>query len=393
MALHEEQSAWDVETALCTERDRLVRLCAHLSGDPDAAEDLAQETLVEAWRHAHTLRDQQRGSQWLSGIARNVCLRWRRWRAQAPARLVSPDDEHDHLTPAREPRLVDDFDLEVELDRQELALLLDRALALLPATTRTVLIARYAEELPQAEIAARLGVSEGAVAVRLHRGRLALRQLLMTDLRDEARSYGLIQPAEPGWQETRIWCSLCGDHRLLGRFTSSEFTLRCPQCHPTPAVVCVRTTAVDVLAGLKSYWPAYTRLMERLDRYFSPALPLGTVRCAWCSQSVRLQRGPAAHTPYYIVAHCTACGLTNETALKGLVLARPEGRRFRREHRRIRVLPEREVEAQGCAAVITSFASVTGTARLDVIAARATYEVLSVHGAPPERTDGCGGQS
>ena len=38
-------------------RTRLVRLCAMISGDAAAAEDLAQETLLEAWRNAHKLHD------------------------------------------------------------------------------------------------------------------------------------------------------------------------------------------------------------------------------------------------------------------------------------------------------------------------------------------------
>ena len=33
------------------ERTRLVQLCARIVGDREAAEDLAQETLLEAWRH------------------------------------------------------------------------------------------------------------------------------------------------------------------------------------------------------------------------------------------------------------------------------------------------------------------------------------------------------
>ncbi len=56
------------------ERARLVRLCAYLTGDAQAAEDLAQETLVEAWRHAHKLHDPHGREPWLRAIARNVCL-------------------------------------------------------------------------------------------------------------------------------------------------------------------------------------------------------------------------------------------------------------------------------------------------------------------------------
>jgi DNA-directed RNA polymerase specialized sigma24 family protein len=53
-------AASDPELWSPAERDRLVRLCARLSGSMEAAEDLAQETLLEAWR----ARDQQYGDQW-----------------------------------------------------------------------------------------------------------------------------------------------------------------------------------------------------------------------------------------------------------------------------------------------------------------------------------------
>ena len=55
------------------ERARLVHLCATITGSGEAAEDLAQETLLEAWRHLDGLRDPEKRAQWLSGIARNVC--------------------------------------------------------------------------------------------------------------------------------------------------------------------------------------------------------------------------------------------------------------------------------------------------------------------------------
>jgi DNA-directed RNA polymerase specialized sigma24 family protein len=41
-----------VQAEAMLERARLVRLCARLTGNIDVAEDLAQETLFEAWRHS-----------------------------------------------------------------------------------------------------------------------------------------------------------------------------------------------------------------------------------------------------------------------------------------------------------------------------------------------------
>src|ERR671931_116163 len=77
--------AWEAAT-LREERGNLVRLCARLTGDLDAAEDLAQETLYEAWRSAHKLHDPGGRPQWLADIARHVCLRWARSRGRELAR-------------------------------------------------------------------------------------------------------------------------------------------------------------------------------------------------------------------------------------------------------------------------------------------------------------------
>jgi hypothetical protein len=65
------------ETTLAGEWSRLVRLCTQLTGSSQAAEDLAQETLYEAWRHRDRVHDPQGQVSWHNAIARNVCLRWR----------------------------------------------------------------------------------------------------------------------------------------------------------------------------------------------------------------------------------------------------------------------------------------------------------------------------
>jgi RNA polymerase sigma factor (sigma-70 family) len=136
----------DWEAALPLERARLVRRCARFTGDVEAAEDLAQETLFEAWRHVHQLHDPAGRAQWLSAIARNVCLRWARRRSQEVARFAPLDANAEPVAPCLHEELADDIDLERDLEREELIALLDRALALLPPATRTVLIEKYVHE-------------------------------------------------------------------------------------------------------------------------------------------------------------------------------------------------------------------------------------------------------
>jgi RNA polymerase sigma-70 factor (ECF subfamily) len=149
---------------LADERARLVRLCARLVGDADAAEDLAQDTLYMAWRDAHRLRDPARRPQWLAAIARHLCQDWLRRRGRETVHLSGPrpparaDGGVDgDASPAQSTveEIADDFDLEVEFERRELADLLDRALALLPPGTRAVLVQRYLDDTPQSRVALR----------------------------------------------------------------------------------------------------------------------------------------------------------------------------------------------------------------------------------------------
>ena len=82
-----------LDEALAAERTRLVCLCARISGDGHAAEDLAQETLVEAWRSLAKLREPDALAPWLNAIAHNVCLRWIRGRGRAARHSAYVEDE------------------------------------------------------------------------------------------------------------------------------------------------------------------------------------------------------------------------------------------------------------------------------------------------------------
>src|SRR5436305_8805564 len=176
------------------------------------------------------LSDSSGRDRWLAAIARNVCHRWSRARGRELAWRVYGPRDADASEPAN--GLADELDVELDLERHELAQLLDRALALLPPVTRQGLIESYVKESPQAEVAARLRLSEGAVAMRLHRGKLALRRVLATELAQEAAAYGLVDEDAQGWRETRIWCSSCGQRRFVGAYNqrTGDLVLRCPVC-------------------------------------------------------------------------------------------------------------------------------------------------------------------
>ena len=72
------------------------------------------------------------------------------------------------------------------LERDELRVLMHEKIQALPESYRNVLLLRDIEELDTQETAELMGISQGAVKTRLHRARLALRELLEPHLREES---------------------------------------------------------------------------------------------------------------------------------------------------------------------------------------------------------------
>lgn len=389
------------------ERASLVHLCARLCGQPDAAEDLAQETLLEAWRHRQALRQPDRMEAWLAGIARNVCLRWRRTHGRESAhQLARPLDTTGagvltgaHRTPLREGGAAPDLelaapdDLEVELERHELVTLLDRALALLPLETRAALVAHYVDESPLAEIAARLGVNASAVAMRLQRGKLALRRVLATEFAGEMAAYRVGDLDGAGgdgsvWEETPLWCSLCGRRRIMGRYNreEGEWWLRCPGCCVDANDVLIHTHSREILGGVKGYKRAYERLWAWATAYYTPHLAARQVPCLRCGRITPLRQGangPVALGGVTLEHACPTCDTSHFISLDALVLAHPLGRRFQQRNPRLRLRPREDVEADGRPAHVTTYESVSGSERLVAVSARDTFELLRIEDALP----------
>jgi RNA polymerase sigma factor (sigma-70 family) len=366
------------------DRDRLVRLCARLSGNAGAAEDLAQEALMEAWRSRDSLRDPARREAWLSGIAHNVCLRWARRSGREGSRRVDPAD---HETPVTmDAWLADDFDLEIDLERRELAGLLDRAMEYLPPETRLALIRSYIEERPQAEVASGLGLSEGALRVRLHRGKLALHRILSTSLSNEAAAYGLMLPGG-GWQETGLWCFGCGRHLLQGSFDAgtNAVIIRCPSCSADGMNISQGTSA-ERPGRFKGFKRFLERQMLHVESESRRALELGHGGCPWCGHvnpvhMVLSEDAPApARGLSGLHMQCSSCGAISNQLLAGLALAHPEVQRFQIDQGRIGLRNERQADIDGLPSIVTTFESLTGAARIDVLSAADGFKVLSVVG-------------
>jgi RNA polymerase sigma factor (sigma-70 family) len=366
------------------ERARIVNLCAYLTGSRESAEDLAQEALIEAWRNRHKLVDPGGYSKWLSVVTRNVCLRWMRQQGRQSKNegdLQEDVSDHTHLSS-------ETLDLEIELERSELVDLLDRALAELPPVTHTALVNRYILEMPQAEIAGRLGISEGALEARLHRGKIILHSLLITELRPEAISYSLVNLQDGRWQETRIWCPICGQHKLYGTLprAAGQFELHCPNCSWEPDAFFAQSKSTPLFNGVKGYKATLNRLMDFMVGYLQPGQNGANIPCNRCGKLVPLlfELPTYAHRyPNYgnlgMSVSCPACHASSYADIYGFALDTPAGQAFWRRNPKICTFPEQEIEKEGRAALRIRFQSLANSAHLDVLLAKDHYQVIETH--------------
>jgi RNA polymerase sigma factor (sigma-70 family) len=378
----------DFESALSEERPRLIRLCAWLTGNTEAAEDLAQEALLAAWKSKAQLTSVDKLRPWISAIARNVCLNWSRHHYREQAHSVISIDSGEA---SFEDEVPDDINLELELDRYELANLLDRALALLPFETGQMLIEHYIQESSHAEIAAQMNINPGTVAVRLQRGKLTLQRLFRKNFHAEALAFGLLRSESVQWEQTNIWCPWCGRSRLLGKYQKNkEFALRCPTCDPEPDMIMAgldltKPYHARLLGNTKTYKPAYARLLLTFAPLYRQAIEAHSAPCLACGQAVeilveeevRLRFPPNARKQIHL--RCPICGWASNKSLTGLIFSLPQVQQFWREYPRLKTLPPQEIEVQGSSAFITRLQSVTDGAELTVISRPDSFDPLEIH--------------
>jgi RNA polymerase sigma-70 factor (sigma-E family) len=140
-----------------------LRMATLLTGDPDAAEDLVQASLLKLYRAWSRIDTSGGPDAYLRRIIVNTRRSWwrARWRQETPV-----------------PEVPETAAGEDAAERHAVGALVRQALARLPRQQRAVLVLRYCEDLPEDEVACLLGCSAGAVKTHAHRGLRALRESL-----------------------------------------------------------------------------------------------------------------------------------------------------------------------------------------------------------------------
>lgn len=376
------------ETWSAQERARIERLCAVVTGDAAAAPDLAQETLLEAWRIRHRLVDPSGSAYWLDAIARNVC---RRWRVDRARRLA-----HEQPTDVDPPPIGHDPIADL-LEQDELVELLERALGLLPKDTRAALVGRYVEERLPHELAVDLATSPEAVSMRLVRGRARLRELLETELADEPLAEVWRSRYGVGWRETRLRCPDCGGATIAFRRDEDRgvVELRCSTCAPLDVSAAYRLDNPAFAPRLRDARRPSTvvaRMAAWADAFWPGATTGGQVPCTRCSAPVRASTyrrpGPLdARVGRGWQVHCSACGELLSTSLAGLTLALPETWALRTTRPRLRALPSRMESFAGRPALVVAFHDPGSGDAVEAVFDDATSRMVAVavSGAPLRR--------
>jgi RNA polymerase sigma factor (sigma-70 family) len=396
----------DLNRLFHTARPRLTRLVRAHGVSFDTADDAVQDTLFVAWRRLEYLRSPERFDAWLDGICRHVSQHYVRRDYINSRRSVSiaeapRDVENEGAEDKALPDMPDqeDFDLSAELQRQDLERLLDRALGYISESSRTLVELCYLADLPQREAARQLGMTLGALELRLHRTRRDLRRILSTTLRDEAQSLGLILDKEisSGWHESREWCNFCGRRRLRGCFEPMpggriNFRLRCPECSPRFGGDIYSTGGTIPLGSTRSFHPALKRLITFLKHHYAcdytQALQTGWHPCPSCRDTVPIDLVAPGNDPgifpdqWCLVFTCSTCGRIASPAAFATCWAHPgvvpAALQFIEAHPRWIIEPDLLTTCAGQSAIRFRLSDVAGTAQLTILSDAQTLQVRAL---------------
>ena len=160
-----QQGDHDAFAALVRQHQQMIQAVTYrMTGSLADAEDLAQETFVQAFRQLHYFRGDSKFSSWLYRIAVNLCLNWKRRQGRQERLQVAWLNEQ--VAPAP------------EVNHSGADARIQEALLQLKPKMRAAVVLTVYEGLNHAEAARALGCSETTVSWRLFAARRKLKKLL-----------------------------------------------------------------------------------------------------------------------------------------------------------------------------------------------------------------------
>ena len=166
--------AW--EGLVSAHQQPVFRLAYLLLGDPDDAQDIAQETFIRAYHALHRFDTERPLRPWLLRIAANLSYNRQRSLRRYLAALKRLAQDEPHTSPAT-------IDPQGGGER-----LLGEAVSRLKWAQREAIYLRYFLGMSEAEMADAMGIAPGTVKSRLHRALGSLRNVIEQDypfLKDE----------------------------------------------------------------------------------------------------------------------------------------------------------------------------------------------------------------
>ena len=173
------------EVFVRTYQDMVFGIAVRLLGDESEAEDVSQTVFLKAFERFDKLSESPSVGGWLRTVTTNLCLnhlsRFRaRWWLFSQSRPSGAGTEWSY-----EERLVAPGSQAADLERADEHARLERGIRRLPRHQRVPLVLFHFEQRSYRDIAKLLGVSLAKVKTDIHRGREALRQLIVRN--DESR--------------------------------------------------------------------------------------------------------------------------------------------------------------------------------------------------------------
>ncbi len=176
-----------VETLFRTAYPAVYGFCLHLSRDPRAAEDLAQQTFLLAFRHLRSYRPELPMKPWLLRIAHNAGVS--ALRGKHPQVTLEDPQVQAMASPARSP--------EETAMAGEMRAQVQAALARLTPELRAVIVLRYQQELSYEEIARAIAKPITTVTSRLWEARRQLGRFLGPMANENEGGAHALQPLRP----------------------------------------------------------------------------------------------------------------------------------------------------------------------------------------------------